>query len=62
VSAAAGLSAAAFFGVFARLPAPLIAGAVAEALSPSAAFALFALLLIAALAATPRFARPGPGA
>ena len=57
-SAAAGLSAAAFFGAFARLPAPLIAGAVAEALSLSAAFALFALLLIAALAATLRFVGP----
>ena len=58
-SAAAGLSAAAFFGSFARLPAPLIAGAVAEALSLSAAFALFALLLIAALAATLRFVGRG---
>jgi len=57
-SAAAGLSAVAFFGAFARLPAPLIAGAVAEALSLSAAFALFALLLIAALAATLRFVGP----
>ena len=57
-SAAAGLSAAAFFGSFARLPAPLIAGAVAEALSLSAAFALFALLLIVALAATLRFVGP----
>jgi len=58
VSAAAGLSAAAFFGTFARLPAPLIAGAVAQALSLSAAFALFALLLVAALAATLRFVKP----
>jgi len=57
-SAAAGLSAAAFFGSFARLPAPLIAGAVAEALSLPAAFALFALLLIVALAATLRFVGP----
>lgn len=57
-SAAAGLSAAAFFGAFARLPAPLIAGAVAEALSLSAAFVLFALLLIAAAAATLRFVGP----
>jgi hypothetical protein len=56
--ATAGLSAAAFFGAFARLPAPLIAGAVVEALSLSAAFALFALLLIAALAATLRFVGP----
>ncbi len=57
-SAAAGLSAAAFFGAFARLPAPLIAGAVADAFSLSAAFALFALLLIAAVAATLRFIGP----
>lgn len=61
-TAAAGLSAAAFFGAFARLPAPLIAGLVAEALSLSAAFALFALLLIAALAATLRFVGPRPAA
>ena len=59
-TAAAGLSAAAFFGAFARLPAPLIAGAVADALSLSAAFALFALLLIAALAATLRFVAARP--
>ena len=56
--AAAGLSAAAFFGAFARLPTPLIAGAFAQALSLSAAFALFALPLIAALAATLRFVGP----
>ena len=58
VTAAAGLSAVAFFGAFARLPAPLIAGAVADALSLSAAFALFALLLVAAIAATLRFVGP----
>jgi MFS family permease len=57
-SAASGLSAAAFFGSFARLPAPFVAGVVAETLSLSAAFALFALLLIAALAATLRFVGP----
>ena len=57
-SAVAGLSAAAFFGSFVRLPAPFIAGAVADALSLSAAFALFALLLIAALAATAAFVGP----
>jgi hypothetical protein len=52
VSAAAGLSVAAFFGSFARLPAPLVTGAVADALSLSGAFALFAGLLAAAVAAT----------
>ena len=50
VSAAAGLSTAAFFGSFARVPAPLVTGAVADALSLSGAFARFALLLFAALA------------
>jgi hypothetical protein len=49
VSAAAGLSTAAFFGSFARLPAPLVTGAVADVLSLSGAFALFALLLVAAI-------------
>jgi len=52
VSAAVGLSTAAFFGAFARVPAPLVTGAVAQALSLSGAFALFALLLAAAVAAT----------
>lgn len=52
VSAAAGLSVAAFFGSFARLPAPLITGAVADAVSLSGAFALFAGLLAVAVAAT----------
>jgi hypothetical protein len=59
VSAAAGLSTAAFFGSIVRLPAPLITGAVASAVSLSTAFALFAGLLIAALGATALFiARP----
>jgi hypothetical protein len=52
VSAAAGLSTAAFFGSFARLPAPLVTGAVADAFSLSSAFVLFAGLLAAAIAAT----------
>ena len=52
VSAAVGLSTAAFFGSFARLPAPLVTGAVAEAVSLSGAFALFALLLVVAVVAT----------
>ena len=52
VSAAVGLSTAAFFGSFARLPAPLVTGAVADAVSLSGAFALFALLLVAAVVAT----------
>jgi hypothetical protein len=51
VSAAAGLSVAAFFGSFARLPAPLVTGAVADAVSLSGAFALFAGLLAVAIAA-----------
>ena len=51
VSAAAGLSTAAFFGSFARLPAPLVTGAVADAFSLSSAFALFAGLLAAAIVA-----------
>ena len=52
LSAAAGLSVAAFFGSFARLPAPLVTGAVADAFSLSSAFALFAGLLAAAIGAT----------
>ncbi len=52
VSAAAGLSVAAFFGSFARLPAPLVTGALADAFSLSAAFALFAGLLALGVAAT----------
>ena len=55
VSAAVGLSTAAFFGSFARLPAPLVTGAVADAVSLSGAFALFALLLVAAVVATLAF-------
>jgi hypothetical protein len=50
VSAAVGLSTAAFFGSFARVPAPLVTGVVADALSLSGAFALFALLLFVAIA------------
>ncbi len=52
VSAAAGLSVAAFFGSFARLPTPLVTGAVADAFSLSSAFALFAGLLAVAVVAT----------
>jgi MFS family permease len=52
VSAAVGLSTAAFFGSFARLPAPLVTGAVADAFSLSSAFALFAGPLALAVAAT----------
>lgn len=52
VSAAAGLSMAALFGSFARLPAPLVTGAVADAYSLSGAFVLFAGLLAAAIGAT----------
>ncbi len=52
VSPAAGLSMAALFGSFARLPAPLVTGAVADAFSLSTAFALFAGLLAVAVAAT----------
>ncbi len=52
VSAAAGLSTAAFFGSFARLPAPLVTGALADAFSLSGAFALFAGLLALGVAAT----------
>lgn len=52
VSAAVGLSTAAFFGSFARLPAPLVTGAVADAFSLSSAFALFAGLLALAVVAT----------
>ena len=51
VSAAAGLSTAAFFSAFVRLPAPLVTGAVADAFSLTSAFALFAGLLAAAVAA-----------
>jgi hypothetical protein len=51
VSAAAGLSTAAFFGSFVRVPAPLVTGAAADALSLSGALALFALLLVVAVAA-----------
>ncbi len=58
VSAAAGLSMAAFFGSFARLPAPLVTGAVADAFSLSSAFALFAGLLAAAIGATLVFIPP----
>lgn len=50
-SAAVSLSTAAFFGAFARLPAPLVTGIVADALSLSGAFVLFAFLLAAAFAA-----------
>jgi len=52
VSPAAGLSMAALFGSFARLPAPLVTGAVADAFSLSSALALFAGLLALAVAAT----------
>jgi len=51
VSAAASISAVAFFGVFARAPAPLVMGLIADAVSLSAAFFALAALLIAALAA-----------
>lgn len=57
VSAAVGLSTAAFFGSFARLPAPLVTGAVADAFSLSSAFALFAGLLALAVVATLVFIR-----
>ena len=64
VSAAVGLSTAAFFGSFARLPAPLVTGAVADAVSLSGAFALFAGLLAMAVTATlffiPAQGRPQP--
>jgi len=51
VSAAASISAVAFFGLFARVPAPFAIGVIASAFSLSAAFAALAALLIAALVA-----------
>jgi len=51
VSAAASISAVAFFGLFPRVPAPFAIGLIASAFSLSAAFVALAALLIAALAA-----------
>jgi len=51
VTPSAALSSVAMFGTFARLPAPLVVGAIASAMSLSRAFAVFALLLAAAIAA-----------
>jgi len=49
VSAASAISAVAFFGLFARLPAPLATGFIAQAYSLSAAFVAIAAVLICAL-------------
>ena len=63
---AVGLSSASFFSAFARLPAPLVTGAIAQSLSLPAAFAAFAAALaatavataaISAMSRSPRFAR-----
>ncbi len=51
VSAAASISAVAFFGLFARAPAPLAVGLIASAFSLSAAFVALAALLVVALVA-----------
>jgi MFS family permease len=51
VSTAAAISAVAFFGLFARVPSPLVTGLIAQAFSLSAAFLAIAALLVAALVA-----------
>lgn len=59
VSAAASISAVAFFGVFARAPAPLAIGFIADAFSLPVAFAALAALLVVAAAAVVLFV-PAP--
>lgn len=51
VSTAAAISAVAFFGLFARVPSPLVTGFIAQTFSLSAAFLAIAALLVCALAA-----------
>jgi hypothetical protein len=51
ISAAASISAVAFFGLFARAPAPFVIGLIASAFSLSLAFVALAALLVAALVA-----------
>jgi MFS family permease len=51
VSTAAAISAVAFFGLFARVPSPLVTGFIAQAFSLSAAFLAIAALLVCALVA-----------
>jgi hypothetical protein len=49
---AVGLASASLFSALTRLPAPLVTGAIAQALSLSAAFAAYALALVTTAAAT----------
>jgi hypothetical protein len=48
---AVGLASASLFSALTRLPAPLVTGAIAQALSLSAAFGAFALALVTTAAA-----------
>jgi hypothetical protein len=55
VPAGAAISAVSFFGVFPRLPSPLLTGAVANAFSLSTAFSCLAALLVASAGAVLAF-------
>ena len=59
---AVGLASASLFSALTRLPAPLATGAIAQALSLSAAFAAFALALVATAAAVSDHRLPRPRA
>ncbi len=60
VPAGAAISAVSFFGLFARLPAPLATGALANAFSLSTAFACLAALLIVSVGAVLAFIPDAP--
>ncbi len=55
ISAAASISAVAFFGIFVRVPAPLAVGFIATATSLPVAFVVLAVLLIVAAASVVLF-------
>jgi len=61
VSASAGISAVAFVGMTARLPAPIVIGSVAQTYSLSAAFLLVAALMLFALVAVLLLIPDSPG-
>ena len=61
VSPSAGISAVAFVGMTARLPAPIIIGSVAQTYSLSAAFLLVAALMLLALVAVLLLIPVSPG-
>jgi MFS family permease len=60
VSTAAAISAVAFFGLFARVPSPLVTGLIAQEFSLSAAFLAIATLLASALVAVLIFIPASP--